>query len=101
MLPTSSIQLLAGWALDKGVKVKIFSNSSSSLDILSSTSIKSSFILDIKENIFKAKNLVSVIWVKAYAGIPGNELVDQFAKIAADCGSILNLPAPYPYIKKL
>ncbi|GBN74429.1 hypothetical protein AVEN_253159-1 [Araneus ventricosus] len=93
----SAINFAAGWALDKGVQVKMFSDSVSSLDTLSSTSINSSLILDIKQNIFKAKNLVSFTSAKAHAGIPGNELADQFAKIATDCDVILNLPAPYSY----
>ncbi|GBM19725.1 hypothetical protein AVEN_85-1, partial [Araneus ventricosus] len=41
-----------------------------------------------------------LVWVKAQAGIPGNELADQYAKIATTDGQELNIPAPYTYVKR-
>ncbi|GBN57425.1 hypothetical protein AVEN_10584-1 [Araneus ventricosus] len=39
-------------------------------------------------------------WVKADAGIPSNELADQYAKIATTDGQELNIPAPYTYVER-
>ncbi|GBM11952.1 hypothetical protein AVEN_209644-1 [Araneus ventricosus] len=86
--------------LKNGVRIKIFSDSLSSIDVLASTSIKSSFVLNIKENLVRANGLVNLTWVRAHAGNSGNELADHFAKIATDCGEILRVPAPYSFIKK-
>ncbi|GBN21860.1 hypothetical protein AVEN_51790-1 [Araneus ventricosus] len=43
---------------------------------------------------------VGLSWVKAHAGIPGNELADQYVKIATTNGEELNIPAPYTYVKR-
>ncbi|GBN21982.1 hypothetical protein AVEN_81070-1 [Araneus ventricosus] len=43
---------------------------------------------------------VGLSWVKAHAGIPGNELADQFAKSAITEGNFLDIPAPYSFLKK-
>ncbi|GBO24230.1 hypothetical protein AVEN_192314-1 [Araneus ventricosus] len=43
---------------------------------------------------------VGLSWVKAHAGIPGNELADQFAKEASVDGNFLFTPAPYSFLKK-
>ncbi|GBM50219.1 hypothetical protein AVEN_134790-1 [Araneus ventricosus] len=49
---------------------------------------------------FQAIGSVGFSWMKAHAGIPGNELADQFAKIATTDGQELNIPAPYTYVKR-
>ncbi|GBN68879.1 hypothetical protein AVEN_109278-1 [Araneus ventricosus] len=49
---------------------------------------------------FQAIGLVGLSWVKAHAGIPGNELADQYAKIATIDGQEMNVPAPYTYVKR-
>ncbi|GBN55965.1 Bumetanide-sensitive sodium-(potassium)-chloride cotransporter [Araneus ventricosus] len=43
---------------------------------------------------------VGLSWVKAHAGIPGNELADQFAKSAITEGNFLDIPAPHSFLKK-
>ncbi|GBM93884.1 hypothetical protein AVEN_12862-1 [Araneus ventricosus] len=68
------------WVLENGVRIKIFSDSLPSIDVLASTSIKSSFVLNIKENIVRANGLVNLIWVPAHTGNPGNELGRPFCK---------------------
>ncbi|GBM93191.1 hypothetical protein AVEN_93748-1 [Araneus ventricosus] len=59
------------------------------------------FLLSVKDNLYNAKDLVSLVWVKAHACNPGNELADQFAKIASSCGADMSIPAPYSYVKRV
>ncbi|GBN58905.1 hypothetical protein AVEN_107655-1 [Araneus ventricosus] len=96
----SAINFAVCWSLENGVRIKIFSDGLSSIDVLVPTSIKSSFALNIKENIVRANGLVSLTWVRAHAWSPGNELADHFAKIAAICGEILRVPPPYSFLKQ-
>ncbi|GBM96869.1 hypothetical protein AVEN_156096-1 [Araneus ventricosus] len=56
----AAIDFAAGWALDKNVKIKIFTDSKSSIEALRSANIKSSFVLSIKEYLYKAKDLISL-----------------------------------------
>ncbi|GBM33491.1 hypothetical protein AVEN_272991-1 [Araneus ventricosus] len=58
-------------------------------------------ISGLKDNLYNAKDLVSLVWVKAHAGNPGNELADHFAKIASSCGVDMSIPAPYSYVKRV
>ncbi|GBN09324.1 hypothetical protein AVEN_88038-1 [Araneus ventricosus] len=53
------------------------------------------------DNLYNAKDLVILVWVKAHAGNPGNELADHFAKIASSCGADMSIPAPYSYVKRV
>ncbi|GBN73187.1 hypothetical protein AVEN_236878-1 [Araneus ventricosus] len=55
----------------------------------------------VTDNLYNAKDLVSLVWVKAHAGNPGNELGDHFAKIASSCGADMSIPAPYSYVKRV
>ncbi|GBO32826.1 hypothetical protein AVEN_27170-1 [Araneus ventricosus] len=45
--------------------------------------------------------MVGLSWVKAYMGIPGNELADQQAKLAITSDKELFIPAPYSHLKCL
>ncbi|GBN31770.1 hypothetical protein AVEN_132173-1 [Araneus ventricosus] len=49
---------------------------------------------------FRAIGSVGLSWVKAHAGIPGNDLADQLAEDAIVNGNFLPLPAPYSFHKK-
>ncbi|GBM75295.1 hypothetical protein AVEN_45328-1 [Araneus ventricosus] len=55
------------------------------------------FILSVKDNLYNAKHLVSLVSVKAHTGNPGNELADHFAKMEAD----MSITAPYSYVKRV
>ncbi|GBL87593.1 hypothetical protein AVEN_165196-1 [Araneus ventricosus] len=83
----AAINFAAGWALERNVKIKVFSDSKSSIEAIRSPKVKSNFVLSVKDNLYNAKDLVSLVWVKAHAGNPGNELADHFAKIASSCGA--------------
>ncbi|GBL81551.1 hypothetical protein AVEN_147047-1, partial [Araneus ventricosus] len=54
-----------------------------------------------KDNLYNAKDLVSLVSVKAHADNPGNELADHFAKIASSCGADMSIPTPYSYVKSV
>ncbi|GBL78649.1 hypothetical protein AVEN_65225-1 [Araneus ventricosus] len=73
----AAINFAVGWALENEVKFKIYSDSLSSIETLKSFNVKSKFFNIIKNNIFKSRDLVSLSWVKAHAGDPGNERVDH------------------------
>ncbi|GBL84342.1 hypothetical protein AVEN_43761-1, partial [Araneus ventricosus] len=83
-----------------GFKVNIYTDSYSSIQVLKKSDVKSGFINDIKSNVFRALGSVGLSWVKAHAGIPGNELADQFAKSAITEGNFLDIPAPCSFLKK-
>ncbi|GBM75963.1 hypothetical protein AVEN_230493-1 [Araneus ventricosus] len=95
-----AINFAVGWALEGGFKVNIYTDSYSSIQVLKKSDVKSGFINDIKSNVFRALGSVGLSWVKAHAGIPGNELADQFAKSAITEGNFLDIPAPYSFLKK-
>ncbi|GBM46751.1 hypothetical protein AVEN_31375-1 [Araneus ventricosus] len=97
----AAINFAAGWALERNVKIKVFSDSKSSIEAIRSPKVKSNFVLSVKDNLYNAKDLVSLVWVKADAGNPGNELADHFAKIASSCGANMSIPAPYSYVKRV
>ncbi|GBN62476.1 hypothetical protein AVEN_68598-1 [Araneus ventricosus] len=97
----AAINFAAGWALERIVKIKVFSDSKSSIEAIRSPKVKSNFVLSVKDNLYNAKDLVNLVWVKAYTGNPGNELADHFAKIASSCGADMSIPAPYSYVKRV
>ncbi|GBM32412.1 hypothetical protein AVEN_239802-1 [Araneus ventricosus] len=69
-----------------------FLDSKSSIEALRRANIKSNFVLSVKEHLYKAKDLIGLVWVKAHAGNPGNELADHFAKIPSSCGTEMHIP---------
>ncbi|GBN01332.1 hypothetical protein AVEN_174300-1 [Araneus ventricosus] len=73
----------------------------SSISAINSSNTRSEFVNKVKSDIFKAKNMVGLSWVKAHVGIPGNELADQQAKLAITSGEKLFIPAPYSHLKRL
>ncbi|GBN97542.1 hypothetical protein AVEN_109803-1 [Araneus ventricosus] len=93
----AAINFAAGWAVDNCARINIFTDSLSSIEALR----KSKYLIEIKNNMFNAIGSVGLSWVKAHAGIPGNELADQYAKDAAVNGNFLAMPAPYSFLKKL
>ncbi|GBM39359.1 hypothetical protein AVEN_119028-1 [Araneus ventricosus] len=82
-----AINFAAGWALERNVKIKVFSDSKSSIEAIRSPKVKSNFVLSVKDNLYNAKDLVSLVWVKAHAGNPGNELA-HFEKLLLLVGPI-------------
>ncbi|GBM83891.1 hypothetical protein AVEN_188133-1, partial [Araneus ventricosus] len=96
-----AINFDAVWALERNVKIKVFSDSKSSIEAIISPKIKSNFVLSVKDNLCNAKGIVSLVWVKAHAGNPGNELADHFAKIASSCGVDMSITALYSYLKRV
>ncbi|GBO41679.1 hypothetical protein AVEN_163334-1 [Araneus ventricosus] len=90
-----AINFAAGWALERNVKIKVFSDRKSSIEAIRSPKVRSNFVLSVKDNLYNAKDLVSLVWVNANTGNPGNELADQFTKIASSCGADMSIPAPY------
>ncbi|GBM23879.1 hypothetical protein AVEN_208512-1 [Araneus ventricosus] len=96
-----AINFAAGWALERNVEIKVFSDSKSSIEEIGSLKVKSNFILSVKDNLYIVKDLVSFFWVKFHSGNPGNELADHFVKIASSCGAYMSIPAPYSYVKRV
>ncbi|GBM21464.1 hypothetical protein AVEN_161072-1 [Araneus ventricosus] len=92
-------ELAADWAVENNTKINILTVRKSSIDALKSHRTKSNFVNSIKNKSRLAERLVGLTWVKAHAGIPGNELDDQFAKLATTKGELMNLPLPYSYLK--
>ncbi|GBL87712.1 hypothetical protein AVEN_81331-1 [Araneus ventricosus] len=68
---------------------------------VSTSSTKHGSNIGVKDNLYNAKDLVSLFSVKTHAGNPDNELVDHFAKIASSCGADMSIPAPYSYVKRV
>ncbi|GBN64552.1 hypothetical protein AVEN_202584-1, partial [Araneus ventricosus] len=97
----AAIEFAANWAVKQKVKVIIHTDNLSSISAFNSANTRSEFVNKVKSNIFKAKNMVDLSWVKAHVGIPGNELADQQAKLAITSGEELFIPAPYSHLKYL
>ncbi|GBN04328.1 hypothetical protein AVEN_49199-1 [Araneus ventricosus] len=97
----AAINFADGWSLERNVKIKVFSDSKSYIEAIRSPEVKSNFVLSVKDNLYNTKDLVTLVWVKAHAGNPGNELADHFAKIASSCGAYMSIRAPYYYVKRV
>ncbi|GBL88617.1 hypothetical protein AVEN_185977-1, partial [Araneus ventricosus] len=95
-----SINFAACWAMENWSKINIFMDSLTSTEALKKANSKYLFINQIKSNMFQVIGSVSLPWVKDQAGITGNELTDQFAKIATTDGQELNVSSPYSYYEK-
>ncbi|GBM13079.1 hypothetical protein AVEN_101922-1 [Araneus ventricosus] len=97
----AAIEFAVNWAVKEKVKVNIHTDSLSSISAINSANTRSEFVNKVKSNIFKAKNMVGLSWVKARAGIPGNELADQQAKLTITSSEKFVIPAPYSHLKCL
>ncbi|GBL55586.1 hypothetical protein AVEN_250688-1 [Araneus ventricosus] len=97
----AAIEFAVNWAVKEKVKVNIHTDSLSSISAINSANTRSEFVNKVKSNIFRAKNMVGLSWVKAHVGIPGNELADQQAKLAITSGEKFVIPAPYSHLKGL
>ncbi|GBL90857.1 hypothetical protein AVEN_27972-1 [Araneus ventricosus] len=95
----AALGVAADWAVENNTKINIFTDRKSSIDALKSHGTKSNFVNSIKNKFRLAERLVGFTWVKSHAGIPGNELTDQFAKLATTNVELMNLPLPYSYLK--
>ncbi|GBN77615.1 Retrovirus-related Pol polyprotein from type-2 retrotransposable element R2DM [Araneus ventricosus] len=87
----AAIQFAANWAVSENSKINSYTDSLSSILALQSASSRSNFVNKAKTDLFKAKNLVGLSWVKAHVGIQGNELADQQAKLATTTDIVLKL----------
>ncbi|GBN04654.1 hypothetical protein AVEN_191587-1 [Araneus ventricosus] len=95
----AAIGFAAGWALKFNQLVNFHTDSQSSIEAIKSAEPKSEFVNNIKENIYSSRLLVSLTWVEAHAGNPGNERADRQEKLAITIGQYLDLSAPYLYVK--
>ncbi|GBO15902.1 hypothetical protein AVEN_98154-1 [Araneus ventricosus] len=96
----AAIQFAANWAVSENSKINLYTDSLSSILALQSASSRTNFVNKAKTDLFKAKNLVGLSWVKAHVGIQGNELADQQAKLATITGEELSIPAPRSYLTR-
>ncbi|GBO15261.1 Putative protein in type-1 retrotransposable element R1DM [Araneus ventricosus] len=97
----AAVEFAVNWAVKEKVKANIHTDSLSSISAINSANTRSEFVNKVKSNIFKAKNMVGLSWVKAHVGIPGDELTDQQAKLAITSGEKFVIPAPYSHLKCL
>ncbi|GBN27438.1 hypothetical protein AVEN_131175-1 [Araneus ventricosus] len=97
----AGINFAAGWPLERNIKIKVFSDSKSSIEAIRRPKVKSNFVLSAKDNLCNAKDLISIVWMKAHAGNPGNKLADHLAKITSSCGPYMSISAPYSYVLNL
>ncbi|GBM37883.1 hypothetical protein AVEN_193398-1 [Araneus ventricosus] len=67
----AAIEFSANWAVEEKVKVRIHTDSLSSISAINSANTRSEFVSKVKSNIFKTKNMIGLSWVKAHVGIPG------------------------------
>ncbi|GBM86387.1 hypothetical protein AVEN_271679-1 [Araneus ventricosus] len=79
-----AVGFAATWALEHNKLVNIHTDSQSSIEAIKSAEPKSEFVNSIKEKIYSSRLLVSLVWVKAHAGNPGNERTDCQAKLVSN-----------------
>ncbi|GBN98262.1 hypothetical protein AVEN_43841-1 [Araneus ventricosus] len=95
-----AIHFACNWALQNNSKINIHTDSLSSILAIQSANSRSGFVYTVKQDIFKAKHLVGLSWVKAHVGIPGNEWADQQAKSAIISGVENFIPAPLSFLRR-
>ncbi|GBM28782.1 hypothetical protein AVEN_177995-1 [Araneus ventricosus] len=61
----AAIEFSANWAVKEKVKVNIHTDSLSSISAINSANTRSEFVNKVKSNIFKAKNMVGLSWLKS------------------------------------
>lgn len=82
-------------------KFVIFSDSKSSLQTINNFLIKQqknyliSEIMNLYNKLTEQNKELRLVWVKAHAGIPENEIVDKAAKEATLSGKLLNFKVPF------
>ncbi|GBN97830.1 hypothetical protein AVEN_72294-1 [Araneus ventricosus] len=96
----AAIQYAVNWAASNNHKINIFTDSLSSIMALKSAHSRSQFVNSTKQDLFAARSLVDLSWVKAHVGVPGNEWADQHAKLAISTGEELVIPAPLSYLNR-
>ncbi|GBM54092.1 hypothetical protein AVEN_247706-1 [Araneus ventricosus] len=95
-----AIHFACNWTLQNNSKINIHTDSLSSILAIQSANSRSGFVYTVKQDIFKAKHLVGLSWVKAHVGIPGNEWADQQAKSAIISGVEKFIPAPRSFLRR-
>ncbi|GBM11326.1 hypothetical protein AVEN_13564-1 [Araneus ventricosus] len=95
-----AIHFACNWALQNNYKINIHTDSLSSILAIQSANSRSGFVYSVKQDIFKARHLVGLSWVKAHVGIPGNEWADQQAKSAINLGIEKLIPAPRSFLRR-
>ncbi|GBN43712.1 Putative protein in type-1 retrotransposable element R1DM, partial [Araneus ventricosus] len=95
-----AIHFACNWALQNNYKINIHTDSLSSILAIQSANSRSGFVYSVKQDIFKARHLVGLSWVKAHVGIPGNEWADQQAKSAINLGIERPIPAPRSFLRR-
>ncbi|GBM71368.1 hypothetical protein AVEN_4670-1 [Araneus ventricosus] len=95
-----AIHFACNWALQNNYKINIHTDSLSSILAIQSANSRSEFVYSVKQDIFKARHLVGLSWVKAHVGIPGNEWADQQAKSAINLGIERLIPAPRSFLRR-
>ncbi|GBO06451.1 hypothetical protein AVEN_145888-1 [Araneus ventricosus] len=88
-----AIHFACNWALQNNSKINIHADSLSSILAIQSANSRSGFVYTVEQDIFKAKHLVGLSWLKAHVGIPGNEWADQQAKSSIISGVEKFIPA--------
>ena len=77
--------------------IYIWSDSKSSIDALASIKTKTRTVSIAIQTLNKlaTNNKVTIAWIKAHIGIPGNERADELAKAATIDGNIRSCPPPF------
>ncbi|GBM56000.1 hypothetical protein AVEN_45145-1 [Araneus ventricosus] len=96
----AAIQYAANWAVSENSNINIYTDSLSSILALQSASSRSNFVNKAKSDLYGAKNMVSLSWVRAHVGIQGNELAHQQAKLSISIGEELRIPAPRSFLNR-
>ncbi|GBM92307.1 Putative protein in type-1 retrotransposable element R1DM [Araneus ventricosus] len=88
------------WASKTNQKIKVWSDSESSLHSIASIDTKSPISQQTQEILLKSTN-IKLGWIKAHVGYSGNEAADVLAKKATQEEIPTSIPAPRNHIKSL